>query len=99
MLGITFDDTIVLAKPKLRSLTEAEYRRLLFHELVHVAQYQRIGVDRFLYHYVTSWAQSGFRYERIILEMHAYSLDGEFASSKAPFAVSQRLAILMQGMN
>jgi len=80
-------------------MSEAERRATLFHELVHVAQYQRIGVDRFLHHYVTSWAQAGFRYERIILEMHAYGLDREFSYSAAPFSVIQRLAILMQGMN
>ncbi len=97
MLGITFDDTILIARNK--KPAGHAYDVLLFHELVHVAQYQRLGIDRFLHHYVTSWYASGLRYEGIQLEQQAYALDGEFTSSKGTFSVEQRLDALMAGMS
>lgn len=96
MLGITFDDTIVIDRKKKPS--GRAYDALLFHELVHVAQYQRLGIDRFLHHYVTSWYESGLRYEGIRLEKQAYALEGELTSSKEPFSVEERLDALMAGM-
>ena len=97
MLGITFDDTILIARK--RKPSGRAYEALLFHELVHVAQYQRLGIDRFLHHYVTSWYEAGLRYEGIELEKQAYTLEGQLTFSKGAFSVEERLDALMAGMS
>jgi hypothetical protein len=79
MLGITFDDTVVLA----RSLVEdADLSRLTFHELVHVTQYHFLGIDKFMKQYVSGWASNGFDYYSIPLEVEAYGLDQQYSDGK-----------------
>ena len=72
MAAITFVDTIVSHGP----LTE----RTLFHELVHVVQYAKLGLGAFAAKYVKGFL-SGGSYEAIPLEMNAYQLDERFASA------------------
>lgn len=72
MAAITFVDTVVSHEP----FTD----RLLFHELVHVAQYERLGVVEFAEKYVRGFL-SGGSYEAIPLEMNAYQLDARFAAA------------------
>jgi len=46
---------------------------LLAHELVHVAQYRKMGVPRFLFVYFKDMAKAGFKYSsRLPLEAPAY---------------------------
>lgn len=95
MTGITFIDTIVVAEAA--PIPSSEWLPLLFHELVHVMQYQELGLDRFVQVYVLGWAAGGFRYEDIPLERDAYELDARFRSAPArPFdalvAVRNRLS-------
>jgi hypothetical protein len=71
MGAITFVDTVVSHEP----FTE----RLLFHELVHVVQYERLGLADFSARYVRGFL-SGGSYEAIPLEMNAYELDTRFAA-------------------
>jgi hypothetical protein len=70
MAAITFRDTVVSHEP----FTE----RLLFHELVHVVQYQKLGLQEFAAKYVSGFLNGG-SYEAIPLEMNAYELDARFA--------------------
>jgi len=56
--------------------------RLLFHELVHVVQYEKLGVVEFASKYVKGFL-SGGSYEAIPLEMNAYELDARFAAAPA----------------
>lgn len=70
MAAITFVDTVVSH--------EAFTDRLLFHELVHVVQYEKLGLEEFASKYVRGFL-SGGSYERIPLEMIAYELDTRFA--------------------
>ncbi len=85
MAAITFADTIVVADAGWPA-SEA----LLFHELVHVVQYDLLGVAEFTRRYVRGWAEHGFRYETIPLERHAYELQGAFERSPgAPFPVEE----------
>jgi hypothetical protein len=72
MAAITFVDTIASHGP----LTE----RTLFHELVHVVQYAKLGLDAFAAKYVMGFLKGG-SYEAIPLEMNAYRLDERFASA------------------
>jgi hypothetical protein len=70
MAAITFVDTVVSHEP----VTD----RLLFHELVHVVQYDKLGLAEFAAKYVTGFLMGG-SYEAIPLERNAYELDGRFA--------------------
>ena len=72
MAATTFVETIVSHG----QLTD----RTLFHELVHVVQYTRLGLSTFAAKYVTGFLKGG-SYEAIPLEMNAYQLDERFASA------------------
>ena len=70
MAAITFVDTILMSER--HSPPANEHMPLLFHELVHVVQYERLGLDEFVTRYVRGWAANGFRYSGIPLERWAY---------------------------
>lgn len=72
MAAITFVDTVVSHG----AFTD----RLLFHELVHVIQYAKLGLEGFANKYVRGFL-SGGSYESIPLEMNAYELDARFAGA------------------
>jgi hypothetical protein len=72
MSAITFVDTVISHE----LLTD----RLLFHELVHVVQYQKLGVPEFATKYVMGFLRGG-SYKAIPLEMNAYELDARFAAA------------------
>jgi hypothetical protein len=76
MSGITYGDTILVARRA--PLAGAAWYSVLFHELVHVTQYEVLGIDRFIEEYVAGWAASGFVYESIPLERDAYELGAVF---------------------
>jgi hypothetical protein len=80
MAGITFVDTILVSQEK-ADLSDAGFVSLLFHEAVHVVQYQHLGLERFMHEYVIGWAQSGFSYPDIPLERQAYALQDRFRAS------------------
>ena len=69
--GITFKDTLFLQDGQTSE-------SLHFHELVHVVQWARLGVDNFLLAYGIGLVQFG--YERSPLEQMAYSLQRSFDS-------------------
>jgi len=71
MAAITFIDTVVSHEP----FTS----RILFHELVHVVQYEKLGLMEFAAKYVRGFLNGG-SYEAIPLERNAYELDGRFAA-------------------
>jgi hypothetical protein len=75
LAGITFMDTIFLRQGQ---LTENHF----FHELVHVVQWARLGVDNFLLAYGLDLIQYG--YEQSPLEQMAYSLQRSFENDKLP---------------
>ncbi len=72
MAGITFVDTVVSHEP----FTD----RLLFHELVHVVQYEKLGLEGFAAKYVRGFLNGG-SYEAIPLERNAYELEERFAAA------------------
>jgi hypothetical protein len=83
MAAITFVDTVVSH--------EAFTDRLLFHELVHVVQYEKLGVAEFAVKYVRGFL-SGGSYEAIPLEMNAYELDARLAGAPTKaFSVSDEV--------
>jgi hypothetical protein len=79
MAAITFVDTVVSHEP----FTD----RLLFHELIHVVQYEKLGLPEFAAKYVRGFLNGG-SYEAISLEVNAYELEARFAAEPAmPFSV------------
>jgi hypothetical protein len=71
MAAITFVDTVVFHEPFAN--------RVLFHELVHVVQYEKLELMEFAAKYVRGFLNGG-SYEAIPLERNAYELDGRFAA-------------------
>lgn len=55
---------------------------LLFHELVHIAQYEALGTRRFAREYIRGWLRAGCRYRDIPLEAEAYDLTARFESGE-----------------
>jgi hypothetical protein len=74
MAAVTFVDTVVSHE----TFTD----RLLFHELVHVVQYAKLGLPEFAAKYVKGFLRGG-SYEAIPLEMNAYELDARFTAAPA----------------
>jgi hypothetical protein len=86
MAGITFVDCILISNKFTHD--QRSWTSLLFHEMVHVVQYRLLGAKHFTELYVIGWAQNGFEYARIPLEMQAYNLQKEFDEGKGRFAVA-----------
>jgi hypothetical protein len=83
MAAITFVDAVVSHEP-------FTYR-LLFHELVHVVQYEKLGLPEFAAKYVRGFL-SGGSYGAIPLEINAYELEARFADQPAkPFSVADEV--------
>jgi hypothetical protein len=74
MAAITYMNTVVSYEP----FTD----RLQFHELVHVVQYEKLGLELFAAKYVRGFLNGG-SYDGIPLEMNAYELDARFAEAPA----------------
>jgi hypothetical protein len=72
MAAITYVDTVVSRVPFAD--------RLLFHELVHVVQYQKLGLASFAAKYVMGFLTGG-SYETIPLERNAYELEDRFVAA------------------
>jgi hypothetical protein len=78
MAGITFDDTVLINKSYSGIQPPLS---LVFHELVHVAQFGLLGVGEFARQYVRGWVENGFSYDSIPLEREAYELQQRFERS------------------
>jgi uncharacterized protein YjaZ len=76
MAGITFENTILISKSQMPFRTQL--LPLLFHELVHVVQYEVLGLHAFMERYVRGWAENGFIYHAIPLERDAYELQEQY---------------------
>ena len=55
---------------------------MMFHELVHVVQYEKLGLEEFATKYVRGFLGGG-SYEAIPLEMNAYELEARFVAAPA----------------
>lgn len=85
MAGITFIDTVLIVESE---EVKTDLISLLFHECVHVVQYQILGVNIFIEQYVYGWARNSFNYFAIPLEKDAYELQHMFeVSGQSPFSV------------
>lgn len=86
LAGITYGDTILIAPDAPRE--GHPWQRLVFHEMVHVVQYDVLGIDGFIDRYLRGWAAGGYRYRAIPLEEDAYAIEAMYlADSARPFSV------------
>jgi hypothetical protein len=94
MAGITFDDTILLSLAR----PVPNYAALVFHELVHVVQYEILGVDEFARRYVGGFVAGGFDYYAIPLERMAYELQVRFETQVpgAPFSARDEIVRILR---
>ena len=74
MAAVTFIDVIVSHE----EVTDS----LLFHELVHAAQYAQLGVKEFVSRYVNGYFQAG-NYQEVPLEKSAYQLESRFVQDRS----------------
>jgi hypothetical protein len=96
VLGITFKDTIILSQRLLGPGSAP--KALLFHELVHVVQYEVLGLRRFVEHYVQGWVKGGLDYYAIPLEIDAYDLEERYKKDpKAKFSVREAVLKRLEG--
>lgn len=82
MSGITFVDTILISQSQIPP--DSRLLPLLFHELVHVVQYEILGWRAFVDRYVRGWAENGFTYSAIPLERDVYELQVRYESDLHP---------------
>jgi len=75
MSAITLVDTIVVNR---RFVEEPLPGALLFHELVHVVQFEALGAEEFARRYVLGWLRGGLSYSAIPLERAACRLQATF---------------------
>jgi hypothetical protein len=76
--GVTYKDTFFV-----NSLHRDE--GMYFHELVHIVQWDRLGVENFLLAYGVGLMQFG--YQDSPLEQMAYSLQEDFENDRLPYGV------------
>jgi hypothetical protein len=87
--GVTYDDLILISESCAGDLTPMS---LLFHEMVHVAQYRVLGVRGFIERYVRGWADNGCAYLTIPLERDAYVLQACYDyNPHLPFSVEDEV--------
>src|SRR5438445_4589835 len=74
--GLTIDSVILLAETRIAQ--KPPPLSLIFHELVHVVQYDLLAIDEFFTQYITGWFRSGREYRTNPLEKEAYELQARF---------------------
>ncbi len=72
LTGITYKNTYYILPNAISN------KRLHFHELVHVAQWEKLGADKFIERYIREILSYG--YDQSPLEIMAYSLAKHFAN-------------------
>jgi len=77
--GITYIDTVLISERYL--IHQSQWLPLIFHELVHIVQYEVLGVQKFMEQYVFGWADHGFSYASIPMEKDAFDLAAKYESN------------------
>ena len=95
--GITYIDTVLISEKYFTH--PSQWLPLIFHELVHIVQYEVLGVQKFMEKYIFGWADHGFIYASIPMETDAFDLAAKYESErKSGFSVIDEVRIrLMEG--
>ena len=89
MAGVTYKDTFFVCNGQQRD-------SLYFHELVHVVQWDRLGVDNFLLAYAVGLMQHG--YEQSPLEQMAFELQARFNQQRVPENLVEFISLRTDGV-
>ena len=82
--AITFGDVILVSDSQVPAPPP---HSVVFHEMVHVVQYDVLGIHEFARRYVIPFIQNRFNYMTIPLETVAFDLQTKFEGAKgAPFS-------------
>ena len=73
--AITFGDVILVSGDQVPGPPS---HSMVFHEMVHLVQYDELGIFEFARRYVTPFMQNRFNYMTIPLESVAFDLQGRF---------------------
>ncbi len=73
--AITFGDVILVSDDQ---VPWPPSHSVVFHEMVHLVQYDELGIFEFARRYVTPFMQNRFNYMTIPLESDAFDLQGRF---------------------
>ena len=93
--GLALDDTVLLLGRNLPPGSPAR-RSVLFHEIVHVAQYRYLRVDSFIQRYFASLEDVRYRYPDIVFESQAFELQHRFTTSLGrPFSVDDEVRAIV----
>lgn len=76
-VGLALDDTVLLVRSHGGRGTDAR-RSILFHELVHLAQYRLLGTDPYLERYVRELAGQDYEYRANPFEAQAFELQDRY---------------------
>lgn len=88
MVGITFDNCILI---KNDIIDETDFNSTLFHELIHVTQYQVLGINNFIRFYVLGFLNSGLIYREIPIEKQAYDFQNLYDEGRLPSNISKTI--------
>ena len=87
--AITFGDVILVNGDQIPGPPS---HSVVFHEMVHVVQYDVLGIQEFALRYVTPFVQNRFNYMSIPLETVAFDLQGRFEESSGdPFSAEAEI--------
>jgi len=87
--AITFGDVILVNGEQIPGPPS---HSVVFHEMVHVVQYDVLGIHEFARRYVEPFVQSRFNYMSIPLESVAFDLQGRFEEwSGNPFSAEEEI--------
>lgn len=85
--GITFIDCVVVRRAFQQHFPS--WISILFHELVHVVQFEILGPGKVLETYLQAWEQTGYQYHDVPFEIQAYSLEARFERHEPIFSVRE----------
>ena len=94
--GITFIDCVVVRSPFQQHFPS--WISILFHELVHVVQFELLGPRKVLEAYLQAWEQNGYQYHDVPFEIQAYRLEARFERHEPLFSVREVIEQELQGM-
>ncbi|MCX5998648.1 MAG: hypothetical protein NTU41_03410 [Chloroflexi bacterium] len=88
-IGVAFIDCIVICRQCSQDVKS--WMSVLFHELVHIVQFDILGPRRHLELYLRAWVENGYQYYGHPLEMQAQRLEARFSRHDPPFSVRDLL--------
>ena len=88
-VGLTLLDCVLICKGLWAN--PSSLISTLFHEMVHVVQFDILGPRKLILLYANQLLRNDYQYHSVLLEKQAYSLSDRFVKGESPFSVSEIL--------